>query len=169
MHFNAVSFLYFYLLLLFHFVNPLYIFRIDGGGLLTTEGDARASKRARLLLDDIEEDYEIEEDMQTIQKDEPTFEDLCGDATFYRKEGANSETEMGSWGFLDGHVLARVFHFLRSDIKALGFVSLTCKHWRAAVGFYKDISRQIDLSSLAPNCTDSILLNIMVGFLCLAF
>jgi len=70
---------------------------------------------------------------------------------------------------LDGHVLARVFHFLRSDIKSLAFVSLTCKHWRAAVGFYKDISRQIDLSSLGPNCTDSILLNIMVGFLCLAF
>jgi hypothetical protein len=76
---------------------------------------------------------------------------------------------MGSWGLLDGHVLARVFHFLRLDMKSLAFVSLTCKHWRAAVGFYKDMSKQIDLSSLGPNCTDSILLNVMVGFLCLAF
>ncbi|KAM4103737.1 hypothetical protein ACJW30_06G100700 [Castanea mollissima] len=126
-----------------------------------SEGDARASKRARFLVDEIDEDCEIEEGMQTIPRDESTFDDLCGDATFYKEESPNSETEMGSWGLLDGCVLARVFHFLRSDIKSLTSVSSTCKHWRAAVSFYKDISRQIDLSSLGPICTDAILLSIM--------
>lgn len=76
----------------------------------------------------------------------------------------SSEPGIGGWGVLDGHVLARVFHFLRADMKSLAFASLTCKHWRAAVGFYRDISRQIDLSYLGPNCTDPIFLNIMVCF-----
>ncbi|KAG2717108.1 hypothetical protein I3843_03G159300 [Carya illinoinensis] len=127
-----------------------------------SEGDAHAAKRARLLGDEIEE-YEVEEDMHTI-KDESTFDDLCSDALFYREENENSGSEMGSWGLLDGHVLARVFHFLRSDIKSLAFISLTCKHWRAAASFYKDISRHIDLSTLGPNCSDSILLNITSGY-----
>lgn len=117
-----------------------------------------------MLVDEIDEDYEIEEGMQTIPRDESTFDDLCGAATFYKEESPNSETEMGSWGLLEGCVLARVFHFLRSDIKSLPLVSLTCKHWRAAVSFYKDISRQIDLSSLGPICTDAILLSIVVCF-----
>ena len=147
----------------FFFIDILYIFGVTGDWL-TTEGDARAAKRARLLIDEIDEDCEIEEDMQTIPKEESTFDDLCGDATFYNEERPNTETEMRSWGLLDGCVLARVFHFLRSDMKSLALVSLTCKHWRAVVSFYKDISRQIDLSSLGPNCIDSILLSIMVCF-----
>ncbi|XP_015882645.3 histone-lysine N-methyltransferase ATXR3 [Ziziphus jujuba] len=127
------------------------------------EGDARSAKRARILYES-EDDYEIDEDVQTIQKEESTFDDLCGDSSFYCEESLTSVSEIGSWGLLDGHVLARVFHFLRSDVKSLYIASLTCKHWRAAVRFYKDISRQIDLSCLGPNCTDSIFLNIMSGY-----
>ncbi|GAV88419.1 SET domain-containing protein [Cephalotus follicularis] len=127
-------------------------------------GDLRAGKRARMLLDGSEEDYEMEEEMQTVQKDETTFEDLRGDASFHAEGGRCSETDSGNWGLLDGHMLARVFHFLRSDLKSLGLAALTCKHWRAAVSFYKDISRQVDLSSLGPNCTDSVIWNIMNGY-----
>ncbi|EXC23165.1 putative histone-lysine N-methyltransferase [Morus notabilis] len=126
-------------------------------------GDARAAKRARLLGDD-SEDEEIEDNDQTVVKAESTFEDLCGDASFCREQGVSSEPGIGGWGILDGHVLARVFHFLRADMKSLAFASLTCKHWRAAVGFYRDISRQVDLSYLGPNCTDPIFLNIMSGY-----
>lgn len=131
--------------------------------LVATEGDGRAAKKAR-LLDESEDDYEMEDDVQTVRKEELAFEDLCGDSSFHYEGGLKSNSEMGSWGLLEGHMLARVFHFLRSDVKSLALASLTCKHWRAAVRFYKDISRQIDLSCLGVNCTDSIFLNIMVGF-----
>lgn len=131
--------------------------------LVATEGDARAAKKAR-LLDESEDDYEMEDYAQTVQKEELAFEDLCGDSSFHCEGGLSSDSEMGSWGLLEGHVLARVFHFLRSDVKSLALASLTCKHWRAAVRFYKDITRQIDLSCLGVNCTDSIFLNIMVDF-----
>ncbi|PON51932.1 F-box domain containing protein [Trema orientale] len=127
-------------------------------------GDARAAKRARLLVDDSEDDNEMEDDEQTLLKTESAFEDLCGDAPFCREESASSDSGLEEWGSLDGHVLARVFHFLRADMTSLAFASLTCKHWRAAVGFYRDISRHVDLSSLGPNCTDSIFLNIMRGY-----
>ncbi|KAJ7981346.1 histone-lysine N-methyltransferase ATXR3 [Quillaja saponaria] len=129
-----------------------------------SDGDTRAAKRVRMLVDESEEDYKIEEVGQTVQKEESTFEDLCGDTTFFREENANTDSDLGSWGLLDGHMLARVFHFLRSDIKSLVFASLTCKHWRAALMFYKDISRQVDLSSLGHTCTDSIFWNIMNGY-----
>lgn len=118
-----------------------------------------------MQVDESDEDYELEEDLQMLQKNETTFEQLCGDTTFHKEESAWSETEKGSWGLLDGHMLARVFHFLRSDVKSLAFASLTCKHWRAAVSFYKDISREVDLSFLGPNCTDLMIWNIMVSFI----
>ncbi|XVF44484.1 hypothetical protein PTKIN_Ptkin02bG0126700 [Pterospermum kingtungense] len=123
-----------------------------------------SGKRARMMINGSEEEYEIEDELQSIRKDEPAFEDLCGDVTFHEQENACSFTEMGNWGLLDGHVLARVFHFLRSDMKSLAFSSLTCKHWRAAVRFYKGIARQVDLSSLGPNCTDSLLWKFMNGY-----
>ncbi|KAA8524558.1 hypothetical protein F0562_010981 [Nyssa sinensis] len=119
-----------------------------------------AGKRVRLLVDGSEE-YEMENEISTVKKDEYMFDDLCSDTKFCKEENAGSENVMGSWGLLDGHVLARVFHFLRADMRALVFAALTCKHWRAVVRFYKDISRQVDLSSVAPNCTDSTIWNIM--------
>ncbi|KAK8562561.1 hypothetical protein V6N13_018858 [Hibiscus sabdariffa] len=120
-----------------------------------------SGKRARIIVNGSEEEYDVEDELQSIGKGEPAFEDLCGDATFHDQESACSVTEMGSWGLLDGHMLARVFHFLRSDMKSLAFASLTCKHWRAAVRFYKGIARQVDLSSLGPSCSDSIVQKIM--------
>lgn len=121
-----------------------------------------AGKRARFLVDGSEEDYVMEE-LPAIQG-ECSFEDICSDAIFYREDNAGSENESRTWGLLDGHVLARVFNFLRSDVKSLVFSALTCKHWRAVFDFYKDISRQVDLSSVGRSCTDSIIWKIMVGF-----
>lgn len=117
-----------------------------------------------MLFDESEDDYEVDDDLlHQHQKDEIAFEDLCCDATF-DGEGSTS-LEVESWGFLDGHILARIFHFLQSDLKSLSFASVTCKHWRAAVSFYKDISRQVDLSSLGSNCTNSTFMNIMVSII----
>ena len=108
-------------------------------------------------------------DAQMFQKDELTFEGLCGDATFH-VEGSGSSGSVGMyWDLLDGHVLARVFHLLRYDEKSLAFASMTCRHWKAIVSSYKDISRQVDLSSLGPNCTDSRLWSIMVSTLYFPF
>ncbi|XVE92871.1 hypothetical protein REPUB_Repub01dG0140900 [Reevesia pubescens] len=123
-----------------------------------------SGKRARMMVNGTEEEYDIEDELQSTGKDEPPFEDLCGDVTFHELESTCSITDMGNWGLLDGHVLARVFHFLRSDMKSLAFASLTCKHWRDAVRFYKGIARQVDLSSLGPNCSDSVVWNIMNGY-----
>ncbi|XP_057728916.1 histone-lysine N-methyltransferase ATXR3 [Arachis stenosperma] len=127
-----------------------------------SDGDARATKRARMLVDG-EEDSEFE-DGPTIEKDETTFEDLCGDATFIREAIGLTDSEVATWGLLDGHMLARIFHFLRSDLKSLVFASITCKHWRTAVRFYKEVSRHVNLSSLGHSCTDSMLLNIMDAY-----
>ncbi|KAK2987988.1 hypothetical protein RJ640_011251 [Escallonia rubra] len=121
-----------------------------------------AGKRARLLGDGSEE--ETEEGILTLQRDEYLFDDLCGDATFCKEDSMGSEIERGSWGLLDGRLLARVFHFLRVDIRSLVYAALTCKHWRSGVKFYKDISKQADLSSLAPNCTDPMMWSIVNGY-----
>ncbi|KAK4381017.1 Histone-lysine N-methyltransferase ATXR3 [Sesamum angolense] len=98
------------------------------------------SKRAR--INGIEEECEMDEDVLTFQDDECEFDDLCADVTFRKGDAVDSEVKRGSWDLLDGHVLARVFHFLRADIKSLFFAALTCRHWRSVVKFYKDISRQ---------------------------
>ncbi|KAL2474205.1 Histone-lysine N-methyltransferase ATXR3 [Forsythia ovata] len=119
----------------------------------------RPSKRAR--VDGSEEEDEMEEDASTFQKDKFTFDDLCGNMTFCKGSEEDSEIERGSWDLLDGHVLARVFHFLSADLKSLFNAALTCKHWQSVVKFYKDISRQVDFLSIAPDCTDSMILKIM--------
>lgn len=118
-----------------------------------------------MLVDDSEEDSEMEDGGLTVQKDEFTFEDLCGEATFFNGKSGLVDSDMGSWGLLSGHMLGRVFHFLRSDLKSLAFASMTCKHWRAAVRFYKEVSKQVNLSSLGPSCTDSMLWNVVVSSL----
>lgn len=120
----------------------------------------QANKRARLVGDGVDGDNELEDDLSTLEKEAISFEDLCVDATFFREK---SVVENENWGLLDGQVLARVFHFLRTDIKSLVYANLTCKHWRSIVTFYKDISRQADLSSVS-NCTDSMIQNIMNGY-----
>ncbi|KAJ6289334.1 hypothetical protein OIU76_025196 [Salix suchowensis] len=135
---------------------------LDKHMYLKSEIDARVGKRAWMQPDQFDEDNDMDE--ETSHKVQTTFEQLCGDSNFYREESMCSEIEAGSWGLLDGHTLARIFHFLKSDLKSLVFASLTCKHWRAAVSFYKGISIQVDLSSVGPNCTDLMVRNIMNGY-----
>lgn len=102
----------------------------------------------------------------TVEKDESSFEDLCGDATFPEDEIGATDSQMGSWDNLNGRVLAQIFHFLKSDLKSLVFASLTCKRWRASVRFYREVSMQVNLSSLGHSCTDAMLWNILVGLIC---
>ncbi|KAJ4912312.1 Histone-lysine N-methyltransferase ATXR3 [Raphanus sativus] len=123
-------------------------------------GSSSYTKRARLMAGESRDHSEVE-DAQMFQKDELAFEDLCGDATFHVEGSGSSGTVGMYWDLLDGHVLARVFHLLRYDVKSLAFASMTCRHWKAVVSSYKDISRQVDLSSLGTNCTDSRLWSIM--------
>lgn len=125
----------------------------------------RASKRAR--VDGTEEDNEIDGDVLTSVIDDCEFDELRADATFRKDVDVDSEVESGSWDLLDGNTLARVFHFLRADVKSLFYAGLTCKHWRSVVKFYKDISRQIDFSTIAPNCFDPVILKIMVMQSCI--
>lgn len=125
--------------------------------------DTRAGKRARFMVYGTDDDYEMEEETLSVQRD-ISFEDLLGDATCDIEKISCSVTDMGSWGLLEGHLLSRVFHFMSSDLKSLAFASLTCKHWRAAARFYKGISRQVDLSSIGPNCSDSIVWKIVNGY-----
>lgn len=115
------------------------------------------------MNDETEEESDNEEVTERIQRDDISFEDLCNGNAFNREEIVSLENGLGSWGLLDGHVLARVFHFLRSDMTSLAIASCTCKQWRAAVRFYRDISSQVNLSSLGHSCTDSIIWTVMVG------
>ncbi|XP_059661034.1 histone-lysine N-methyltransferase ATXR3 [Cornus florida] len=141
-----------------HLYNPAV------GNKFQKSDQFRAGKRARLLVDGSEEEYEMEEEIPTVHKVECTFDDLLGNATFNEEENAGSEIETGSWGLLNGCVLARVFHILSADVKSLVIAALTCKHWRSVVKFYKDISRQVDLSAVTTYCTDFTIRDIMSGY-----
>ena len=142
----------------------LTVVKVLNVSYLMCKGHICAGIRGRWLVDGSEDDYEMEEDELIVQKDESRFEDLCSDATFHKEDIAHADMALENWGLLDGKVLARVFHFLRTDVKSLAFAALTCKHWRAAVTFYKGISRQVDLSSVGPQCTDSTIWNMIVSF-----
>ncbi|XP_058729581.1 histone-lysine N-methyltransferase ATXR3-like isoform X1 [Vicia villosa] len=129
-----------------------------------SEGDAHASKRIRVLVEDSEEESDFEDDSFIIENDKSTLEALSGDVTFSAEENGVTVSKEERWGLLDGRMLARVFHFLRSDLKSLVFASMTCKHWKASVKFYKEVSKNVNLSSLGHFCTDSILWNIMNAY-----
>ncbi|XP_047944061.1 histone-lysine N-methyltransferase ATXR3-like [Salvia hispanica] len=122
----------------------------------------RASKRAR--IDGIEEEFETDDDVLTFQNDNCDFDELCADVSFIKVDKLDSELERGSWDLLDGNILARIFHFLRADVKSLYYAALTCKHWRSVAKYYKDISRQIDFCAIGPNCSDSTILKIMKDY-----
>ena len=113
-------------------------------------------KKARLLLDESDEDHELED---------YSFEDLWGKQQLDEEMNSLRFSTEDKWGMLNIHILARVFHFLRADAKSLHLSASTCKHWKAAVQSYKDISKQVDLSILGASCTDSVLNSIMVGHL----
>ncbi|KAK4769853.1 hypothetical protein SAY87_030385 [Trapa incisa] len=121
-----------------------------------------ASKRVRLLVED-EEETEMDV-FQNLQRDQQSFEDLYLDVTFIPVETASCGNSLSSYGSLDGGLLARVFHFLGSDMKSFVIASSTCKHWRAVARIYKNVTRQVDVSSLGLSCTDSVLGSVMDGF-----
>ncbi|MQL80434.1 hypothetical protein Taro_012877 [Colocasia esculenta] len=132
------------------------------------DGDAvgiygHAGKRARLMLDESDEDFEQEDDQPTGQKNDSSFEDLFGEDALNEENFMSSKTDSSSWGLLNDRILARVFHFLRADAKSLVLTAATCKHWRATVKFYWNMSKQVDLSHLGTSCTDSMFRSIMSG------
>ncbi|PIA58437.1 hypothetical protein AQUCO_00500399v1 [Aquilegia coerulea] len=118
-------------------------------------------KRARIVKGESEDDHDLEGHLQRVQMDDFLFDDICGDATFVQEKSTGSETNTESWGLLNGYLLARVFHFLRADMKSLAFSAATCRHWSEAVKFYRDITKQVDLSNSGPDCTDSMFRKIM--------
>ncbi|RWW20568.1 hypothetical protein GW17_00015319 [Ensete ventricosum] len=128
------------------------------------DGIYREGKRARFLVDESDEDSEMEEALLPNEKNDWLFEDICGEADTFEDNAAMSQTENGSWGLLNGRVLARVFHFLKGDMKSLLSSAATCKHWNASVDFYRSICRHVDLSSVGPKCTDIVLQSLMGGY-----
>lgn len=108
----------------------------------------------------------MDDDVLSFQSDSCEFDQLCADVSFRKGDEVDSELERGSWDLLDGNILARIFHFLRADVKSLSYAALTCKHWRSVVKYYKDISRQINVCAIGPNCSDTTILKIMVTFVC---
>ncbi|CAI9090330.1 OLC1v1025081C1 [Oldenlandia corymbosa var. corymbosa] len=117
----------------------------------------RTGKRQH--MDGSEDECEMED---VPLQDELSFDDVCNTATF-GEESSDSEVGAGPWVQLEGRVLARVFHFLRADMKSLVNVAMTCKIWRSVLNCYKKASRQIDLSSI-PQCNDAMLQNIMKDY-----
>ncbi|KAL2938051.1 Histone-lysine N-methyltransferase ATXR3 [Bienertia sinuspersici] len=144
--------------------SSLYLQKLPlDNGISMFEDDVHAKKRCRTLIDEVDEDYEMAEGLSPLYV-EPSFEDLCGNFKICKIENECFGTELRCWGLLDGHVLARIFHFLRTDVKSLVFASSTCKHWRTAVGFYKSVSVRVDLSTMGSICTDSIVGSVMGGY-----
>lgn len=130
-------------------------------GLFQKSDQFRASKRPR--VDGTEEDYEME-NISISMEEEYSFDDMSSDTNFNGEEGAGANFGTGTWNGLDGHVLARIFHFLRSDMKSLVNIGLTCRLWRSVLDCYKNISRKVDLSSIALSCNDAVLWNIMNAY-----
>lgn len=153
----------------FFFPPAFYCKQMNCNVSLNNTEQFRLGKRRRLLVDESEENYESEDDIPSVQNDECLFEDLCKDVTFPKEDKTGSKSEVGSWGLLDGLVLARVFHFLRTDLKSLVHAESTCKHWRCVSKFYKNLCVQADLSSVASSCTDSVICSILVSFTFLLF
>lgn len=110
----------------------------------------------------------MDDDVLSLQNNNCEFDELCADIPFRNEDEVDPELERGSWDLLDGNILARIFHFLGADVKSLFYSALTCKHWRSVVKYYKDISRQIDFCAIGSNCSDSIILKIMVTVSCIA-
>lgn len=128
--------------------------------------DGGSAKRAKLLPDQSDEDIHLSEDILASRKEDICFEELCDGASSVHNDSVNPRAGNESWGLLNGHVLARIFHFMRADVKSLISSAATCRSWNAAAKYYRNMCRFIDLSSVGPLCTDSVFCDIMV---CLAY
>jgi len=133
--------------------------------------DGGSAKRAKLLPDQSDEDIHLSEDILASRKEDICFEELCDGASSVDNDSVNPRAGNESWGLLNGHVLARIFHFMRADVKSLISSAATCRSWNAAAKYYRNMCRFIDLSSVGPLCTDSVFCDIMVCVLpiCLNF
>lgn len=118
-----------------------------------------------MLFDQSEEDIHLSDDILSSRKEDICFEELCAGSASVDDNSVNPESENDSWGLLNGRVLARIFHFMRADVKSLISSAATCKRWNAAAKYYRNMCRFIDLSSVGPLCTDSVFFNIMVCIL----
>ncbi|KAG6494485.1 hypothetical protein ZIOFF_049517 [Zingiber officinale] len=123
----------------------------------------RDGKRARLLIGDSDEDSEMGEAVIPSEKLDCSFEELCGECDVFADLVTTSQAENENWGLLNGRILARIFHFLKSDMKSLVYSASTCKHWNTLVNFYRNICKHFDLSSVGPKCTDAIFHLLMGG------
>ncbi|XP_064946574.1 histone-lysine N-methyltransferase ATXR3-like isoform X2 [Musa acuminata AAA Group] len=125
------------------------------------DGIYRDGKRARFFSGESDGDSDLEEALLPFEKNDYSFEDLCGEVNIFEDNVPTSQTENESWGLLSGRILARVFHFLKCDMKSLLSSAATCKHWNSVVNFYKIICRHVDLSSAGSKCTDAVFQSIM--------
>ncbi|AQK50444.1 Histone-lysine N-methyltransferase ATXR3 [Zea mays] len=126
--------------------------------------DGGSAKRARLLPDQSDENIHLSEDIIASRKEDICFEELCDGASSVDNDSVNPRAGNASWGLLNDHLLARIFHFMRADLKSLISSAATCKSWNAAAKYYRNMCRFIDLSSVGPLCTDSVFCDIMAGF-----
>ena len=115
-----------------------------------------------MLPDQSDEDIHLSDDILASRKEDICFEELCAGSTSVDDDSVNPSTENGSWGLLNGRVLARIFHFMRADVKSLISSAATCRSWNAAAKYYRNMCRFIDLSSVGALCTDSVFCDIMV-------
>jgi hypothetical protein len=140
----------------------LWIHDISFYFLLGIAEDGGSAKRAKLLPDQSDEDIHLSNDILASRKEDLCFEELCARSSAVDDDSVNPSTENGSWGLLNGRVLARIFHFMRADVKSLISSAATCRSWNAAAKYYRDMCRFIDLSSVGALCTDSAFYDIMV-------
>lgn len=118
-----------------------------------------------MLFDQSDEDIHLSDDILSSRKEDVCFEELCAGSASVEENSVNPGAENESWGLLNGRVLARIFHFMRADVKSLISSAATCRRWNAAAKYYRNTCRFIDLSSVGPLCTDSVFFNIMVCIL----
>ncbi|XP_042407759.1 histone-lysine N-methyltransferase ATXR3-like isoform X1 [Zingiber officinale] len=121
-------------------------------------------KRPRLLIGDSDEDSEMGEAILMKEKLDLSFEDLYCESDIFADIVTTSLAENENWGLLNAPILARTFHFLKSDMKSLVYSAATCKHWNTSVNFYRNICKNADLSSVGPKCTDAVFRMLMGGF-----
>lgn len=114
------------------------------------------------MLSDQNEDSQVSDDILASQKEDICFEELCHGTDVIDDNSVDHGSENESWGLLNSRVLARIFHFLRKDVKSLISSAYTCKRWNAASKYYRSMCRFVDLSSVGHLCSDSVFHNIMV-------
>jgi [histone H3]-lysine4 N-trimethyltransferase ATXR3 len=105
-----------------------------------------------------------DEDPMVTKMKECSFEELKSGAHL-AEESPTAAVSGENWDSLDRGLLARVFHYLKADIRSIQSATSTCKSWYDASLFYKSMCQLIDLSSAGTKCNDMIFRAIMVCYL----